>query len=66
MATTAPAPALPTLSLHDRLLRIWETRPGLFGVLGTVDHKTIGKRYLVTAFVFLILGGIEAVVIRLS
>jgi heme/copper-type cytochrome/quinol oxidase subunit 1 len=26
-------------------------------VLGTVDHKTIGKRYLVTAFVFLILGG---------
>jgi cytochrome c oxidase subunit I len=65
MATTAPAPP-PTLSLHDRLLRIWETRPGLFGVLGTVDHKTIGKRYLVTAFVFLVLGGIEAVVIRLQ
>jgi heme/copper-type cytochrome/quinol oxidase subunit 1 len=31
-----------------------------------VDHKTIGKRYLVTAFVFLVLGGIEAVVIRLQ
>ncbi len=64
MATVA-SPAS-DLALHERLLEHWETRPGLFGVFGTVDHKTIGKRYLVTAFVFLILGGIEASIMRLQ
>jgi cytochrome c oxidase subunit 1/cytochrome c oxidase subunit I+III len=49
-----------------RLDRIWETRPGLGGWLSSVDHKEIGKRYIVTAFVFLILGGLEALVMRLQ
>jgi cytochrome c oxidase subunit I len=62
MATIAPA--VPTRSLHERLLRIWETPPGLFGVLGTVDHKQIGKRYLVTAFAFMLAGGLEAAIMR--
>ena len=44
---------MPAPTLHEKLLRIWETPPGLFGVFGTVDHKKIGMRYLVTAFVFL-------------
>jgi cytochrome c oxidase subunit I len=60
------APPAPDLTLHERLLQIWETKPGLFGTFGTVDHKKIGKRYLVTAFVFLMLGGIEASVMRLQ
>lgn len=46
------------------LLAIWETRPGLLGWLASVDHKEIGKRYLVTALAFLALGGIEALVMR--
>ena len=62
MATTAPA--MPAPSPHEKLLRIWETPPGLFGVFGTVDHKKIGKRYLTTAFAFLLLGGLEAAVMR--
>ncbi|HET8655450.1 MAG TPA: cytochrome c oxidase subunit I [Longimicrobiaceae bacterium] len=61
MATTAAE-----LPLDERLSRIWETRPGLLGALSSVDHKTIGKRYLVTAFVFLILGGVEALVMRVQ
>jgi cytochrome c oxidase subunit I len=64
MATLAPA--VPSVSLHERLLRIWETRPGLLGALGSVDHKTIGKRYLVTAMAFLMVGGLEAAVMRLQ
>ncbi|HEU4648905.1 MAG TPA: cytochrome c oxidase subunit I [Gemmatimonadales bacterium] len=64
--TIAPATAAPSPTLHERLLRIWETEPGLRGVLGTVDHKTIGKRYLVTAFAFLVLGGVEALVMRVQ
>ena len=47
-----------------RLKQIWETGPGLKGWLSSVDHKEIGLRYIVTAFVFLVLGGIEALVMR--
>jgi cytochrome c oxidase subunit I len=49
-----------------RLEAIWETAPGLKGWLGTVDHKEIGLRYIVTAFAFLIAGGVEALVMRLQ
>src|SRR5262245_34659191 len=45
----------------ERLRKLWETPSTLWGWLATVDHKMIGRRYLVTAFVFLVLGGIEAV-----
>jgi cytochrome c oxidase subunit I len=48
--------------LHD----IWETRPGVFGWLSSVDHKEIGLRYLVTSFFFLLVGGVEAAIIRLQ
>ena len=34
----------------------WST-PRHFGALRTVDHKIIGRRYIITAFVFLALGG---------
>ncbi|GLU32063.1 cytochrome c oxidase subunit I [Trinickia caryophylli] len=49
-----------------RLAAIWEARPGWRGMLSTVDHKTIGLRYLVTAFAFLLLGGVEALVMRVQ
>ena len=49
-----------------RLLSLWEGEPGLKGFLSTVDHKKIGIRYIVTAFVFLVLGGIEALIMRLQ
>ncbi len=45
---------------------IWETEPGILGWLSTVDHKKIGIRYIVTSFAFLILGGIEALAMRLQ
>lgn len=48
----------------DKLERVWETAPGLRGWLSSVDHKEIGKRYLVTAFFFLLLGGVEALIMR--
>ncbi|WP_413017929.1 cytochrome c oxidase subunit I [Noviherbaspirillum sp. 1P10PC] len=49
-----------------RLEKIWKTTPGLLGWLTSVDHKEIGKRYLVTAFAFLVIGGIEALIMRLQ
>jgi cytochrome c oxidase subunit 1/cytochrome c oxidase subunit I+III len=51
---------------EKRLREIWEARPGWRGWLSTVDHKTIGLRYLVTAFVFLLMGGVEALIMRIQ
>ncbi len=48
----------------EKLRKIWEGKRGLAGWLSTVDHKEIGKRYVVTAFLFLIIGGLEALLIR--
>ncbi|HWD67961.1 MAG TPA: cytochrome c oxidase subunit I [Caulobacteraceae bacterium] len=49
-----------------RLEEIWGTAPTLKGWLSCVDHKEIGKHYILTAFAFLILGGIEALAMRLQ
>jgi cytochrome c oxidase subunit I len=48
------------------LAHLWESAPGWRGWLSTVDHKAIGLRYLVTAFIFLLMGGIEALIMRLQ
>jgi len=42
----------------------WRERPGFWGWLTSVDHKEIGKRYIVTAFLMFIAGGIEAAIMR--
>ena len=51
---------------EKRLRELWKARPGWRGWFSTVDHKTIGLRYLVTAFLFLLAGGIEALLMRLQ
>jgi cytochrome c oxidase subunit I len=48
------------------LEELWESKPGLYGWLATVDHKTIGLRYIITAFAFLVLGGVAALIMRLQ
>ena len=42
------------------LERAWSSPPGLWGWLVNTDHKSVGKRYIVTAMVFFLLGGIQA------
>jgi cytochrome c oxidase subunit 1 len=44
----------------------WATPSGFWGVLSTVDHKIIGRRYILTAFIFLGLGGVLAVLMRIQ
>jgi cytochrome c oxidase subunit I len=51
-------------SSSQTLQKSWEGPGGFAGWLSTVDHKEIGKRYLITAFLFLIIGGLEAAVMR--
>jgi cytochrome c oxidase subunit 1/cytochrome c oxidase subunit I+III len=59
----ATIPDISTATLR-RLDQLWRTPPNLLAWLATVDHKKLGIRYIVTAFVFLLLGGIEAAIMR--
>src|SRR3954466_1278915 len=52
--------------LERQLDQIWGTSPTLWGWMTTVDHKLIGKRYIITALVFLMLGGLSALTMRLQ
>jgi cytochrome c oxidase subunit 1 len=46
------------------LASTWSDAPGFWGWLTTIDHKRIGKRYIATAFVFFVLGGLLALAMR--
>jgi cytochrome c oxidase subunit I+III len=50
--------------IRAQLEETWRQPPGLWNWVTSVDHKSVAKRYLVTAFCFFILGGIEAAVMR--
>src|SRR5437588_6088823 len=53
-------------ALEAALAHTWRTSAGLWAALSTVDHKIIGRRYVFTAFVFLTLGGLLALAMRLQ
>ena len=44
----------------------WSEPRGFFGWFTHVDHKSIGRRYLVTAFVYFLIGGLMAAAMRLQ
>jgi len=49
---------------HERLAQTWAEPSGFIGWFKHVHHTSIGKRYIVTAFVFFALAGINAAVMR--
>jgi cytochrome c oxidase subunit 1 len=53
-------------ALDRDLAETWKTPRGFWAALATVDHKIIGRRYILTAFVFLALGGILAILMRIQ
>ena len=52
--------------LRARLTRVWSTSRGIVGWLSSVDHKVIGRRYIITAFIFLFLAGIGGAAMRMQ
>jgi cytochrome c oxidase subunit 1 len=52
----------------DRALleKTWQNESGLWGWLSATTHQTIGRRYIFTAFLFLLAGGVEAVLMRIQ
>ncbi|HYI42829.1 MAG TPA: cbb3-type cytochrome c oxidase subunit I, partial [Sphingomicrobium sp.] len=59
-------PNLTGAKLDAKLTATWKRPEGLIGWLSSVDHKDIGRRYIVTALVFFALAGALAVAIRLQ
>jgi cytochrome c oxidase subunit I len=57
---------LAATDLRRQLARVWGTPRGLIGALSSVDHKIIGRRYIITAFFFLFLAGVAALVMRIQ
>src|SRR5207248_145081 len=56
----------PNAMRHARLLSTWGEPPGFFGWFKKVHHTSIDTRFIVTAFIFFVLGGILAVLMRLQ
>ncbi|WP_214414015.1 cytochrome c oxidase subunit I [Sphaerisporangium fuscum] len=48
----------------ERVAREWPEEHGLRAWLTTVDHKHIGRRYMVTGALFFVLAGLQALVMR--
>ena len=62
MATTALRAPVPQIVAHN----VERAPRGLYSWLTTTDHKRIGILYMVTTWVFFILGGAEALLMRLQ
>src|SRR5437764_1574290 len=54
------------LELHKTLERTWTRGLGLLGWLCSTNHKDIGTRYVVTAFIFFGLAGVLALLMRIQ
>jgi cytochrome c oxidase subunit 1 len=50
----------------EELERTWARPRGVIGWLTDTDHKGIALRYIVTAFIFFLFGGIEAALMRIQ
>jgi cytochrome c oxidase subunit I+III len=50
----------------NQLERTWAARPGFWGWFTVVNATYIGRRYIITAFVFFLLGGVLALLMRLQ
>jgi cytochrome c oxidase subunit I len=60
--TVSIAPDAP----YGELARSWASPGGFWGWLTSVDHKSISKRYIITAFVWFGLAGLNAGLMRLQ
>jgi cytochrome c oxidase subunit I+III len=60
--TTIPSEEL----LHSELSEAWKKPKGIISFFTDTHHTTIAKRYIVTAFIFFVIGGIEALLMRIQ
>jgi cytochrome c oxidase subunit I+III len=58
-----PSRPISPVRLHKELTAIWDTGAGL-ARLAAVNHTVLGRRFIVTSFVFFAIGGVLAMLIR--
>jgi len=63
---TSVASSRAALNANAPLERTWADPTGFIGWFAHVDHKSIGRRSLVTSFVFFALGGVLAGLMRIQ
>ena len=51
---------------RSSLAQSWRHPKGILGWFSYTTHQAIGMRYIVTAFIFLLVGGVEALLMRLQ
>ena len=54
---------------HDAshpFVRVWSTPPGILGWLREINNIPIARRYMATAFVFFLIGGVQALLLRIQ
>jgi cytochrome c oxidase subunit 1 len=51
---------------REALARTWHDPEGFLGWFYATTHQAIGKRYILTAFLFLLAGGVEALLMRIQ
>jgi len=51
---------------RSALQKVWRNPRGLLGWFSVTTHQEIGRRYIFTAFLFLLAGGVEAMLMRLQ
>jgi len=56
----------PVQEISPALKQIWQRHKGVIGWLSAVNHKDIGKRYVITAMIFFLLAGIAALLMRIQ
>ncbi|HUF34574.1 MAG TPA: cytochrome c oxidase subunit I [Gemmatimonadales bacterium] len=66
MATAAQPRPGPRLDRKEAFEHIWSQPTGLIGALRVVDNIPIAQRYLATGFMFFVLGGILALLMRVQ
>ena len=52
------------LHLHAEMEPLWSAPPTRFGFLAAVNHSVVGLRFMATAVVFFLIGGVLAMLIR--
>ncbi len=60
----SPPVNLPPGGVNGKLWDLWQRGAGLAGWFTATNHKTIGRRYIVTAFFFFAMAGIAALLMR--
>jgi cytochrome c oxidase subunit I+III len=66
MTEAARTPAVSRPSGDHPFVRVWEQPPGLLGWLREINNIPIATRYMATAFLFFLAGGVQALLMRIQ